>query len=299
MKIERCVEYRLVYRRSGYRDMLLHLCADGTVGNPPGHAEITWDSPDSDVLLFHDARGNTTAELSKIDGRYRGLLFGRVYVELFEGPQQDPVARRPGPMRYLLAIPYVNRYDLLRAAIDSVPCFHDRLILIDNSITTDLKDSELSRVFEVVLPPVSLTFTQTQNLIQSLARQRECDVYFWMHSDGEAPPGTAEKFLRAVQRLYRENPQFGVAFTTYDVLCACNMEAVNAAGAWDTTFTQYCADVDYYRRVEEAGFEKINTGIKVHHRPSSTIRCDPHRRHVTKLFGPVFRKYLRQKSRRG
>jgi len=289
-------EHRLVYRRSGYQDMELLLLADGHVANPPGHAEITWGIEPDGTLRFLDAQQRVTAELAPSGKRYRGMLLGGIYVELFEPVCLETPPRSPGPMRYMLGIPYVNRYDLLLKAIASVECFHDHLVLIDNSEARELEETDLNREFEIVHPSVPLTFTQTQNLLQKIAQQRKCDVLFFMHNDAEAAPGSAETFLQRVAELWRTNPRFGVAFTHYDALCAFNVIALGRIGPWDTVFTQYFADNDYYRRLEEAGFEKIDTGIEVyHHGPSATTLSDPHRQHVNNIFFPTFEQYFRSK----
>jgi hypothetical protein len=50
-------------------------------------------------------------------------------------------------------------------------------------------------------------------------------------------------------------------------------------GEWDTVLPQYFSDCDYYRRVQLAGFELIETGLPVIHvdKGSNTLRSDPRR----------------------
>jgi len=294
MRIQSAKDHRLGYRRSGYVDMEISLRADGSVANPPGSAECGWRIEDGGTFVFLDAAGRVTSQLSEAGGRYRGTLMADVPTELYD--IATPVHAGDAEMRYILGIPHVNCPDLLRKAVESVPAFRDRMVIVDNSDTGDLQETSLVTEYRVVRPPVPLTFTQTQNLLQRMARVDGCDVIFFMHSDGEAAPGSDEKLLAATKWLWRLDPEFGVAFTNYDVLCAYNMAACEAIGPWDTVFAQYHADVDYYGRMKDAGFQEISTGIEVyHHGPSATLEADPQRRMVSDLFGPVYHQYLKIK----
>ena len=294
MRIQPATTQRLGYRRSGYVDVELMLLADGSVENPPGCAEHGWQVEDDATFVFLDAPGKVTARLSDTGGRFRGTLLPDIKTELFD--ISVPVHGEGEEMRYLLGIPHVNRLDLLQQAVGSVPAFHDRMIIIDNSDTGELKATSLAADHRVIEPCVPLTFTQTQNLLQKLARTDGCDVLFFMHSDGEAAPGSDGELLETTRWLWRFDREFGVAFTNYDVLCAYNMAACDAIGPWDTVFAQYHADVDYYGRMKDAGFQEISTGIQVrHHGPSATLDADPQRRKVSELFGPVYHQYLRTK----
>ncbi|HEX5444371.1 MAG TPA: hypothetical protein VFW87_11100 [Pirellulales bacterium] len=103
--------------------------------------------------------------------------------------------------------------------------FAGRMIVVDNSPSKELANVELKGC-EIVTPPVPLTFTQTQNWMQALARHRECDLLFFMHSDGEAAPGAADALLGRAEREWADNDRLGAIFTHYDVLCAYSMAAI-------------------------------------------------------------------------
>ena len=80
-------------------------------------------------------------------------------------------------------IPYVNRLDLLQKAIASVPRrLTTEPLVINNS------DSPLTVPCHIVIPPVPLTFAQTQNFMLKIAIDRHVPFYLFMHSDAEAGP---------------------------------------------------------------------------------------------------------------
>lgn len=199
-------------------------------------------------------------------------------------------------MRYFLYIPHVNRLDLLLKAVESVQgAFAGRMIVVDNSPSAELANVELKGC-EIITPPVPLTFTQTQNWMQKIARHRECDLLFFMHSDGEAAPGAADALLARAEREWADNDRLGAIFTHYDVLCASSMTALEEVGPWDTVFTQYYADNDYYERIRHAGFEIVlMADVVVHHVGSATLNSDARRQRINNIFFPVFGHYYNEK----
>lgn len=296
MELTTGVPHVLLYRRSGFCEVVLRLKEDGTVENPPGHAEVFWEVREDKSLAFKDAAGAETAVLRLEGDRFRGKLLDQYYAELLAPPSRGP--RRAGPMRYFLFIPHVNRYDLLTKALASVrTAFAGHIVVVDNSTDGDLRTAPLPDC-ELLTPPVPLTFTQTQNWMQKRAKERECDLLFLMHSDGEAAPGAAADFLRRAEIEWSTNTRLGAVFTNYDVLCAFTITAIETVGPWDTVFTQYFADNDYYGRLERAGFEIVTMrDITVHHVCSATLHSDPHRQFVNGIFFPTFGHYLEQKNR--
>ena len=72
-----------VYRRSGFANVLLHLCPNGSSLNPPGHAEVRWELKDSaQEVEFSTADGICTARL-RWDGRcYKGVLLDSIDASL-------------------------------------------------------------------------------------------------------------------------------------------------------------------------------------------------------------------------
>ncbi|OBY81184.1 glycosyltransferase [Paenibacillus sp. KS1] len=199
-------------------------------------------------------------------------------------------------MRYVVGIPYVNRKDLLYRALDSIELYWKHTYVLDNSPAHDLRyDSELSRRVTVYEPPVSLTFTQSMNWFQRVALDQGADSVFYMHNDAEAHPGTPEAFLGVLEELKNSGRKWGLALTNFDALAAYNMEAVRAAGSWDTVFSSYFADIDYHRRLRLAGYDEVFTGLPVDHHGSSTRKSDAHYNFIIDTTWPLYERYYELK----
>ncbi|MBN3523154.1 glycosyltransferase family 2 protein [Paenibacillus apiarius] len=199
-------------------------------------------------------------------------------------------------MRYIVGIPYVNRKDLLYRAIDSIRPYWGNTFVLDNSAERELKhDTGLSRSVTVYEPPVPLTFTQSMNWFQRVAAEREADAVFYMHNDAEAHPGTPEAFLGVLEDLLSSGRKWGLALTNFDALAAYNMEAVRAAGPWDTIFSSYFADIDYHRRLRLAGYDEVFTGLPVEHHGSSTRKSDSRFNFIVDTTWPLYERYYELK----
>jgi hypothetical protein len=192
------------------------------------------------------------------------------------------------PVKYLVGIPFVNREDLLKRALNSIPpkCWHDEAILIlDNSA-----NPHRSQIRYV--PAVPLTFAQSMNFFRRQALERECDVLIFMHNDACCEPSVFERLLeRATNRAIH----WGVIFTNYDALAAFNMAAMKQVGEWDTNLPQYFSDNDYYRRMRLAGWLTEDSGFPVEHTASQTINSDPERAFLNGVTFPLYREYYRKK----
>ncbi|NMM51810.1 glycosyltransferase family 2 protein [Paenibacillus aquistagni] len=199
-------------------------------------------------------------------------------------------------MKYLVGIPYVNRIDLLHRAIHSVPVYWPHTVVLDNSPARELRQASwLQQVVTVVEPLVPLTFVQSMNAFQRMAAEREADAVFYMHNDAEAHPGTPEKFLEVLSSLQAAGKKWGIALTNFDALAAYNMEAVRAAGPWDTVFSSYFADIDYHRRLRLAGYEEVFTGLPVEHHGSSTRKSDSKVNFMVDVTWPLYERYYELK----
>lgn len=199
-------------------------------------------------------------------------------------------------MKYLIGIGYVNRQDLLTIAINSIKPYWPNTVIIDNSPNQDLRINRTLPI-PVYEPPVPLSFSQTMNLLQVMAREKNCDVVMFLHNDAEAHPGTPEAFLSMLESLKKQKRRWGVAFTNYHSLVAFNMEAIRNVGLWDTTMPRYFADVDYYHKVQLAGFENINTllGVTHHYNGSCTIKSDPNLMFIHNITFPLYQQYYEKK----
>lgn len=197
-------------------------------------------------------------------------------------------------MNYLLGIPFANRDDLLRRAVDSVRTMWPYTVIIDNS---EVGLDRSAWPVDITVPQVPLSFSQTMNLLQRLAKARRCDVLCYMHNDAEACEGTADRFLSMLEEAVASTPRWGIAFTHYDTLAAVNMRMVDELGPWDTTLPQYFADNDYYRRIRLGGWEVIETGLPVNHVDggSRTIHSDGRRMLLNSVTFPLYERYYAAK----
>lgn len=173
-------------------------------------------------------------------------------------------------MNYKLHIPFVNREDLLREAVESVRDIGHIHIWLDGVETAP----DIYGVTFHYLPP--LPFTSVMNLMMQASVQMD-DVMFFMHNDGLAQNDSAQKFLRYVIEKQLKADRWGVIFTNYDVLCAFNVAALKDVGYWDTMFMQYTSDVDYYHRLASAGWQPDQFACDILHQneASNTVKADP------------------------
>lgn len=190
-----------------------------------------------------------------------------------------------------LFIPYVNRPDLLEKAVASTLNSGTDVVVINNSG----KEMDVPSGCHESVASVPLTFAQTQNWMTKLSKKWGESFYLWMHSDAAAEPGTIQKLVEIVRDLEAQGRQWGVVFTAYDTLAAYNTEAFLSIGGWDTALEWYASDPDVYRRIRLAGYEIIESGLPVHHEPSSTLNADPLIRKKVDLMFPCRIEYYEAK----
>lgn len=182
-------------------------------------------------------------------------------------------------MKYKLQIPFKNREDLLREAVESTRAIGNAHIWADGVPSPDI-----AGVTHHQLPPMSSTAVYNMFIQNSW----DDDVMFHQHTDARALDGVAERFKAFIEKKFAEDSKWGVVFTNYDTLCAFNMKAVRDVGYWDPMFFQYVADDDYYHRMGLAGWEvsyfadhsrevfqppRVIAGV--FHHESSTFKSDP------------------------
>jgi GT2 family glycosyltransferase len=197
-------------------------------------------------------------------------------------------------MRFLLGIPVVRRSDLLVRALDSVRALWPHTLVIDNSEAGLIPEAW---PVPILRPQVSLSFAQTMNLLGREATEQECDALLFMHDDAEAVGDTTERFLGMVDEAIGAERRWGVAFTRYDCLAALSTRMIREVGEWDTVLPQYFSDCDYYRRVQLAGFELIDTALPVVHvdQGSNTLRGDARREFLNRITLPLYAMYYATK----
>jgi hypothetical protein len=197
---------------------------------------------------------------------------------------------------YAAFCPFVNRLDLLQNLIVSVQPLWDDFTIIDNSGKEIGAKPNQIKVFR---PPVPLLFTQSMNweLEETLRRGKTFCIH--MHNDAVIPDGTCERLLEYARNVNKQSDRWGVIYTLYDILCVYNPKVFEDIGGYDTVFPAYFSDNDYYRRMELAGWVRIDSGISVGHGPegqgSQTINSDPYLRHLNGVTFPLYREYYRAK----
>jgi len=180
-------------------------------------------------------------------------------------------------VKYKLHIPFVNREDLLREAIESV-----RDIGYIHLWADGVPCPAVPYVTPHELPPIP--YTAVQNFM--IRESWDDDVMFFMHNDGLAKPGVAKDFLAFIGNASGGRSRWCACFTHYDVLCAFNMAAVREIGYWDTMFFQYTSDVDYYHRFKVANWPWLNfdgDGVLHQNDASNTNKADPLFNHRTQF----------------
>ena len=170
---------------------------------------------------------------------------------------------------------------ILLAALRSLLLADGELALnvtvMDNSPARDLSeglldDSAAAAAFaalgarlSVHTPDVPLDFQRSHNLAQQQSYEEGLLGFYVMHSDGVLTSG-ADVLVPFAAALARAGWQpagaarpVGLVFVAYDTLALFNPAATLAAGVWDVLFlTNYGTDVDYYHRIDLAGFAEAN-----------------------------------------
>ena len=192
-------------------------------------------------------------------------------------------------MDYQIYTMYVNRKDILIEALQSLGSCQAKTVILDNSPQQDLILDAFPG--EILTPSVPLYCSQSYNFIQRLAAQRGQDLFFIMHSDARASPEIIEALLQRAEELDREQRQWGLLFTNYDVLCLLNAARLRDLH-WDPFLPLYYTDVDYYYRLKLAGLEMIETYLPVEHQNGgSNTHSDPNLKTYVETNYPAWRQY--------
>jgi hypothetical protein len=186
---------------------------------------------------------------------------------------------------YAAYIPVVNRQDLLNDVVDNAFDVWGDLTVIDNSVEGMRPAARTYR------SPVPLSFTQSMNYEMVDAQLRNKKFCVHMHSDAVFPRGTISKLLEFAREVDAAGRRWGVIYTYYDVLAVYNPRAYEDIGGFDTNFAAYFSDNDWYHRLDLAGWERIESGIKVDHIGSQTVNSNPLLKHINEITFPLYRQY--------
>lgn len=187
-------------------------------------------------------------------------------------------------------IPFANRPDLLDRVLSWIPRRGTTYpVVINNS------GRELCIGAAVITPPVPLTFTQSQNWMLEIAKKNNVPFYMWGHVDALLQDDTVEKLYNIAMQECSKG-KWGVIYTFYDIFCAYSTEAMSAIGGYDAAFFDYCSDQDTYRRLDLAGYARIESHLPVgHDKGSTTINSDPLKSTLVGLQVPYRSSLYRQK----
>jgi hypothetical protein len=202
-------------------------------------------------------------------------------------------------MALLLGIPYVNRPDLLRRALASVEALWPSAVLVDNSEQGDLIQDPGSWPVRIqrIRGVAPLSFSQSMNLLQAIAVERNCPAWFFLHSDAQASNAVVDRLMQEVQQALNRTTPWGAIFTFYDTFCAFSTAALAHVGRWDVNLPQYFSDNDYYYRLRLAGYDIIDLKLPVLHQEggSCTLHSDPRRLLLNKITFPLYERYYEAK----
>ncbi len=181
---------------------------------------------------------------------------------------------------------YVNRPDLLDRAVHSFTDLWEDFTVVDNS-------GNLTPGPRLMIPPIPLSYTQSMNWILKDAIKRGKDFIIHFHSDAKSTnPEAVKQLLECCRRVKAEGRKWGCLWTYYDILWAINPVALDDIGGWDTNFSAYFSDNDIKWRLNQDGWETIDTGIEgISHEGSATINSDLKLRFLNGQTFPLHRQY--------
>ena len=207
-------------------------------------------------------------------------------------------AADPPPKDLMAFIFFRSDLGQLRAALDSARELWPVMHVIDNSEGAILRHENLGDVVaELIIPPVPLTFAQSQNLAQTRCDADEhCRYIAYMHTDTILTPPAVDTVLREARRMDEEHGANGwsMVLCNYDAFVLFNREATRPFGPWDATYAQYNSDIDYYHRLRSLRKGQVASHL-CKHEVSSTIRRNPCAAYINKVTYAGTRAYLEAK----
>ena len=170
----------------------------------------------------------------------------------------------------LLAIPVINRADLLERCLASVDVIPERLLIIDNS-PDGLDYAVPDRLADVLYhdaPPANLGFAGSVN--HAITTHASAPWWCIANADVEFAPGD---LARLAAEMDQPGPRW-VGIGDWRVF-GLSFEAVAAIGLMDgNLFPAYCEDCDYERRCELGGIPHYTLDGATTHVGSAAIRSD-------------------------
>jgi GT2 family glycosyltransferase len=196
----------------------------------------------------------------------------------------------------LLAIPVVNRPDLLAACVASIDHPVERLLIIDNSreggITEGVTFPDCIEDVWITEPPGNLGYTASVNFaIKSTPK-----APYWMvaNADTAFAPGDLARLADVADDFAAIRRPLWAGIVDWRVF-ALTAEAVEAAGLWDENFYNYCSDADYEYRCTLADVPILSLPGETSHVGSVCYQGDPRNAAHNARSYPSERAYYRAK----
>lgn len=168
------------------------------------------------------------------------------------------------PTDYMIYIPYVNRIDLLKLAIDSQSKHLDKILVINQSGKDISKEISNVAIFDME----HMHFSRMQNFAQNLAYYYNLKYIFFQHNDCWL---TSDIINNMIEICEKDN-KIAVVFTYYDCFALFNVSLLRNIGCWDESFNWYEGDIDFYQRILRDGYKHAEAGINaVCHIGSETL----------------------------
>jgi len=176
---------------------------------------------------------------------------------------------------HILFVPYSDQKDLFIDAVNSLQCEGLNAFVIDDSLD-GLDVNLVPQNWGIFKPHCRLTFSELQNLAQKIAINFDVKYLLFAHSDSKCQNSSV---IPDLLKLIESEPDTGIYFTHYDVLCAFRVEAFYEIGIWDESFKYYSSDVDYYHRCKKTKWKvfsaQANLTSRVLHIKGGSTLLDP------------------------
>lgn len=166
----------------------------------------------------------------------------------------------------ILAVPVLNRPDLLVKMVQSLDVEIGEIIVIDNGGVVD--PDELDRPVRLIRPGHNLGVAASWNLVIKVSPLAP----WWciVNNDIEFAPGDLDSLTTQI-----EGEPTAFAFLGTPSVFGLTSQVLDAVGFFDENFIPaYFEDNDFARRAMLAGVKSIGLPPRYHHEVSATIRSD-------------------------
>ena len=170
----------------------------------------------------------------------------------------------------VVAVPVLNRYDLLERCIESIDHPVKHLIVIDNGNQKPVLTNPFIQNIHVLSMPTNLGVGPSWNLAIKATPHEQ--GWLLLNSDAAFHPGQLDTF-------YNNCYPNAITLTATEPAWCCawiGTQVVERVGLFSECYVPaYFEDLDYQRRAEHAGFTTRTLDMGIIHDNSSTIMSQP------------------------